>query len=322
MYSAVQRLTSNKLLFSAFIVFICYALLRIIALFVHQPVLLSGENFSFNGNQVRYVCKGQGAPYVFFESGYGDDSEAVWSSITEKLPESFTSCYYDRLGHGGSDDIPHNFTTEDKSQVQEALIQHVADDSSAVLVARSYGGIIARKTAARDKVNLAALILLDSAHENQHEILRGTFAPISVYVQAWQFADPLLGISDIKNLFKKYDSPVSQRLDQYFSSFRYAQVMLAYRNEGGFFTPLDDFDYDFGNLKMVVMSHDKEAYKASPRFYSMGDKWAAMQKSITALSDNAEHIVVDGATHDIPGDAPEAVIAKIVEIVDSVSDSG
>lgn len=123
MYSAVQRLTSNKLLFSAILVLICYALLRIIALFVHQPVLLSGEYFSFNGNQVRYVCKGQGAPYVFFESGYGDDSEAVWSSITEKLPESFTSCYYDRLGHGGSDDIPHNFTTEDKSQVQEALIQ-------------------------------------------------------------------------------------------------------------------------------------------------------------------------------------------------------
>lgn len=259
---------------------------------------------------------------MFFESGYGDDSEAVWSAITEKLPESFTSCYYDRLGHGGSDDIPRNFTTDEKSQIQEALIQHVAGENSAVLVARSYGGIIARKTAARDKINLAALLLLDSAHENQHEILRGTFSPISAYVQAWQFADPLLGISDIKSLFKKYDSPISQRLDQYFSSFRYAQVMLAYRNEGGFFTPIDDFNYDFGNLKMVVMSHDKEAYKAAPRFYRVGDKWAAMQKSIAELSDNSEHIVVDGATHNIPGDAPEAVISKIAEIVGFVSKSG
>ena len=67
------------------------------------------------------------------------------------------------------------------------------------------------------------------------------------------------------------------------------------------------------------MSHDKEAYKAAPRFYSIGDKWAEMQKSIAQLSKNSEHIVVKGATHNIPGDAPEVVISKIIETVVSVS---
>ncbi|GLX80429.1 alpha/beta hydrolase [Thalassotalea insulae] len=319
MSSTYQRFFSNKLTLAMLIIFSIYLLLRAIAFFVHQPIHLSGDYFSFEGKQVRYVCKGSGNPYVFFESGYGDDSEEVWSSISEQLPRTFTSCYYDRLGHGGSDNIPTDFTTNQKAQLQASLIQHVAGDNPVIIVARSYGGIIARHTAARANSNLAALILLDSAHENQHEILRGTFSPIATHMQVWHYADPILGISDIKNLFKKYDSSLAQRLDQYFSSFRYARVMSAYRNEGGFFTPLEDFNYDFGNLKMVVMSHDREAYKAAPRFYSVGDKWAEMQKSIVQLSHNSEHIVVKGATHNIPGDAPEVVISKIIETVGIVS---
>ncbi|TMN33220.1 alpha/beta hydrolase [Pseudoalteromonas sp. S2755] len=319
MSSIYQRFFLSKLTLAILIIFSIYILLRTIAFFVHQPIPLSGDYFSFEGKQVRYVCKGSGNPYVFFESGYGDDSEQVWSSISEQLPQTFTSCYYDRLGHGGSDDIPTDFTTKQKAQLQASLIQHVAGDNSVIIVARSYGGIIARHTAAITNSNLAALILLDLAHENQHEILRGTFSPIATHVQIWHYADPILGISDIKNLFKKYDSSLAQRLDQYYSSFRYAQVMSAYRNEGGFFTPLEDFNYDFGNLRMVVMSHDREAYKTAPRFYNVGDKWAEMQKSIAQLSRNSEHIVVKGATHNIPDDAPDVVISKIIETVDIMS---
>lgn len=316
---SLKRLPSNKLAVVTLAVIACYLLLRIVAYFVHQPIPLLGDYFSFNGKQVRYVCKGNGEPYVFFESGYGDDSEEVWASISEQLPKTFTSCFYDRLGHGGSDNIPSDFTREDKAELQASLIQYVAGDSPVIIVARSYGGIIARHTAAKGGINLAALILLDSAHENQHEILRGTFSPIASHVQAWHYADPILGISDIKNLFKHYDSPLAERLSQYYSSFRYANVMAAYRSEGGFFTPLADFNYDFGDLKLVVMSHDREAYKAAPRFYNVGDKWAEMQKSIAKLSRNSEHIVVKDATHNIPGDAPEAVISKIVETVNHIA---
>lgn len=117
MSSILLRFTSNKLTFTALIVLCIYILLRAIAFLVHQPIPLSGDYFSFEGKQVRYICKGSGNPYVFFESGYGDDSEEVWSSISEQLPETFTSCYYDRLGHGGSDDIPTDFTTSQKAQL-------------------------------------------------------------------------------------------------------------------------------------------------------------------------------------------------------------
>ena len=321
MSSVYHRVYSNKLLFTTAIIVCCYLLLRAIAFYQYQTIDLSGSYFTFNGKEVRYLCKGHGEPYVFFETGFGSDSEETWSSIVKELPENFTACYYDRLGHGGSDDVSLTFTTDEKSQLQESLILHIAGESPVILVAHSYGGIIARRTAARANINLAALILLDSAHENQHEIMRGKFDPIPEYVKVFQYVNAALGLTDIKNIFKEYDSPISKRLDQYYSSFSYAHVLSTYRNEKGLYTPLEDFNYDFGELRMLVLSHDSKVYAESPRFSQLADYWPQMQKSIAELSDNSEHIIVKGATHNIPADSPNVVISKITETVTLVSKS-
>ena len=318
MHSLYRRISSSKLLLAISLIVICYVILRSIAWYKHESFVLPGEYFTFQDKNVRYLCQGSGHPYVILEPGFGNDSEEVWSSITQQLPSTFTTCYYDRLGHGGSDNVPTNFTTEQKSQLQESLIKHIAGDKPVVLVAKSYGGIIARRTAARGNINLAALILLDSAHENQHEILRGTFSPISDTVKNLQYINAALGFYEIKNIFNEYNSDMSKRLAQYYAGFRWAHVLSTYRNEKGFFTPLEDFNYDFGDLKLLVMSHDREAYASNPRFYSVGEKWAKMQQSLAKLSTNSEHMVVKGATHDMTGDAPGVVIDKINETVEYV----
>ncbi|TMO57198.1 alpha/beta fold hydrolase [Pseudoalteromonas phenolica] len=312
----VHRIKSNKVLFTFLLILCIYILLRLIAFIQHQTIKLPGQYFSYKNKQVRYLCKGNDAPFVFFETGFAADSEQSWDIITKALPNDFTSCYYDRLGHGGSDNVPVTFTTNEKSALQTALIKHIAGNKPVVLVAHSYGGIISRRTAAKNEINLAALILLDSAHEYQHEIMRGKFDPIPDSVKNLQYLNAAFGLSDIKNIFKHYDSPMQKRLDQYYGSFRYAHVLSSYRHEKGFYTPLEKFDYDFGNLKMLVISHDKQAYAKNPRFFSMTEQWQDMQKSIAALSNNSEHIIATGATHNIPADAPDLVIKKIRETVE------
>ena len=321
MSSLFQKISSSKLLISTLIILSCYLVLRALALFLTKPINLPGNYFSYVGKQVRYVCKGSGSPYVFFETGFGSDSEVTWSGIVNALPETFTACYYDRLGHGGSDDVPPTFTTDEKAKLQASLIQHVAGDKPVILVAHSYGGIIARRTAATANINMAALVFLDSAHENQHSIMRGKLDPISDSVMIWQYVNAALGLSDIKRIFAQHDSPTDERLAQYYAGFRYAHVLSTYRNEKGFYTPLEAFNYDFGTLRTVVLSHDSEAYADTPRFSQVTDDWAEMQKSIAGLSANSEHIIVKGATHNIPGDSPEVVVAKIIETVGYVSSS-
>ncbi|QTH64534.1 alpha/beta hydrolase [Psychrosphaera ytuae] len=326
MVSLRQRLTSNKLLLSIALLILIYGVLRGLTAVQTQTFETPGEYFDYQNYAVRYVCQGQNAPFVIFETGFGSDSEQTWSPIFDKLaesPKSFTACYYDRLGHGGSADVPTDFTTDDKSQLQQALIKHIAKDQPVVLVAKSYGGIIARRTLARNQlnhqINLQSLILLDSAHENQHGIMRGKLDPISDSVKNWQYANALVGFTAIKNLFKHYDNATDKRVDHYYSSFRYAHVLSTYRNEKGFYTPLSEFNYDFGDLKLVVLSHDPEAYANNPRLSAVSKDWAEMQASIAALSKNSVHIVVKGSTHNMSADAPDFIVAKVLESVDEVA---
>lgn len=318
--SLVKRISSNKLVFSLAFIAAMYVLLRAVALFQYQEVPFKGKYFTFNDKQIGYVCKGDGGPYVIFETGFGSDSEQTWSAIQQDLPESFTSCYYDRLGHGYSDQVPTTFTTDEKSQVQEALIKHIGGDNPVIIVAKSYGGVIARRTMARGNLNLAAVIFVDSAHEYQHEIMRGKFDPIPEYVKVFQYVNAALGLTDIKNIFKQYDSLMEKRVDQYYSSFKWAHILSTYRNEKGLYTPLADYNYDFGNLKMVVLSHDSEVYADSPRFSQLAEFWPSMQKSIVALSNNSEHIIVKGASHNMTADRPDFLVAKISEIAAGVAE--
>ena len=293
-----------------------YVFLRIIV-YIQSPAQTSvGSTFSYLGNSVHYVCQGEGEPVVFFETGFGSDSEETWSGVLSELPASFTSCYYDRLGYGGSDDVPTDFTTEDKSRLQEALISHIANERPVILVAHSYGGVIARRTISRDQLNLHSVIFLDSAHENQHGLLRGKLEPIPSSAVTQAYANAIFGLSDIRNLFVDFESELSERLANYYGSLRWAHVLSSYTSEKGFFTPLASLNYDFGKLKLVVLTHDDQAYINNKRFYEIGPQWLQMQQSIASLSDNAELIVAEGATHNIPGDRPDLIIQHILQAVE------
>ena len=170
-----------------------------------------------------------------------------------------------------------------------------------------------------NRINLQSLILLDSAHENQHGILSGKLDPIPDSVKNWQYANAIVGFAAIRNLFKSYDNPTDKRVDQYYSSLRYAHVLSTYRNEKGFYTPLTEFNYNFKDLKLVVLSHDPEAYANNPRFSAVTKDWAEMQASIASLSNNSIHEVVKGSTHNMSADAPEVVIAIVLESIEEIT---
>ncbi len=292
-----------------------YILLRVSA-YLHNPgATFTGSTFSYSGYDIRYECKGSGEPVVFFETGFGSDSEATWSGITSELPDTFTSCFYDRLGYGGSDDVPTNFTTIDKALLQESLIRHIAGDRPVILVAHSYGGIISRRSVSRNTLNIHSVIFLDSAHENQHGILQGKLEPIPSSVEMHAYANAIFGLSDIRNMFINFDSALSERLAYYYGSIKWAHVLSTYTNEEGFFTPLEALNYDFDDLKLVVIAHDDQAYINNKRFYEAGPQWSQMQQSIAALSDNSELIVAEGATHNVPADRPDLVIQYIMSSV-------
>ena len=312
---SLPKTITRSLILLIGVTLILYVFLRIFVYLQRPDATLTGSTFSYLDTDIRYVCKGSGEPVVFFETGFGSDSETTWSGIISELPDTFTSCYYDRLGYGGSDDVPTDFTTNDKSLLQESLISHIASDRPVIIVAHSYGGIISRRSISRNKLNIHSVIFADSAHENQHGILRGKLEPIPSSAKTLAYADAIFGLSDIRNIFVDFDSAESERLAHYYGSLRWAHVLSTYTNEKGFFTPLEELNYDFDDLKLVVLSHDDQAYNNNKRFYEAGPQWSQMQKSIADLSDNSELIIAEGATHNIPADRPDLLIKYIMKSV-------
>ncbi len=103
---------------------------------------------------------------VILEAGTGDTSE-VWSAVQKQVEQFATVCSYDRLGVGKSDKVPVERTADEIVSDLHELLHTVSVPQPYIMVGHSIGGIYVRKYAALYPGEVAALVLVDSAHEEQ-----------------------------------------------------------------------------------------------------------------------------------------------------------
>ena len=97
----------------------------------------------------------------------GSFSSEVWNRIQEPLSTSARVCSFDRAGVGKSDPSPRPQTAEEIVADIYAFLREAREEPPYVLVGHSVGGIYARMFAARFPESVGAIILIDSAHEEQ-----------------------------------------------------------------------------------------------------------------------------------------------------------
>jgi hypothetical protein len=112
-------------------------------------------------------CTGKAAgPTVILEAGTGDTSE-VWSAVQTEVEKFANVCSYDRLGLGRSDKLAVAHTADETVADLHGLLHAASIHEPYVLVAHSIGGIYTRKYAALYPAEVAGVVLVDSAHEEQ-----------------------------------------------------------------------------------------------------------------------------------------------------------
>jgi pimeloyl-ACP methyl ester carboxylesterase len=121
-----------------------------------------------DGPQLRMLIAGGGGPAVVFEQGLGAQLE-YWERTQTAVSRFTTTLSYDRAGNGGSSE---GALPRDGRQV--ALELHAALRNSGVpppyvLVGHSLGGLFARIYAATYPEDLAALVLVDPARDDEWE---------------------------------------------------------------------------------------------------------------------------------------------------------
>ena len=158
-------------------------------------------------------CRGEGAPAVVIVAG-AKASAADWTEAVPGKPDVFAAvagftrvCAYDRPGTpfgeapSRSDPVPQPATAADAADDLHALVAAAGIATPVVLVAHSYGGVIARLYARTWPDEVAGMVLVDALSEG----LRAAETP-----EEWAIQRVLLS-GDMTETLKLY--PEIEQLD-------------------------------------------------------------------------------------------------------------
>ncbi len=125
-----------------------------------------GRSFDIGGRTLNISCKGTGGPVVVFESG-GAGPGIAWESTQTEVARFTEVCWYDRAGEGWSDAGPYPRTSSQIAKDLHALLQRASVPPPYVLAGASFGGVNARVYAGIYPNDVAGIVLIDSADEDE-----------------------------------------------------------------------------------------------------------------------------------------------------------
>ena len=238
------------------------------------------------------TTSGHGSPVVVLETGLGAES-AEWGAVQRALSTHARVCRYDRAGRGASDAAVSPRGPSELVADLHALLRRAELAPPYVLVGHSLGGLLARLFAQRHPDDVAGLVLVDAMHQSQFDVFGEAFPP------------PRVG-----------EPPALREAREFWSggwrdprSTREGIDLVAACEQARAIASL-------GDLPIHVLSAGTflrqplipEALRAP-----LQDRWDALQRTFLTLSSRATQTRVETSGHFIQRDAPNAVVAAVVE---------
>lgn len=258
-----------------------------------------GSIINIAGAGLHVYCSGpEDAPPVFLETGMGVVSDA-WSRVHHDLAQDHRVCRYDRAGTGHSDPFDGAKDAGATADRLAALADAVGIEGPMVITGHSYGGLVARVFAHRFPERAAALVLVDSAHEEMGERL----PPLGR-----EMVEDILGAFDTLRLMNRFgvlrivgapapwmgglDNEARERAAAVYASVSHmraaAEEAEAWRD--GTSTEQAQAIDSFGDLPMTVLvaGHYPD---------ELVEPWRALQQDLAGLSTRSRLVFVSEADH-------------------------
>lgn len=135
-----------------------------------------GEAVDVNGTTMNLDCRGTGSPTVVLEAGLGESS-LTWSEVAPAVAAHTRVCAYDRPGYGWSEAAEGPHDADAQAQRLRALLAAADEPGPYVLVAHSYGSLIARLLAAAEPEAVAGLLLVEPTNDRTAAADGAAFLP-------------------------------------------------------------------------------------------------------------------------------------------------
>ena len=126
--------------------------------------------------RIAYQQAGSGDVTLLLEAG-GSAGIDDWDPVFDSLSRHARVIRYARVGNGRSTAITRHFTSEQYAGHTLALLDVLKITEPVVLVAHSYGGLVARAFAAAYPARVRALMLIDPSSEHDVDIMRAIDLP-------------------------------------------------------------------------------------------------------------------------------------------------
>lgn len=123
------------------------------------------EAFTVNGHELHVWCSGGPGPTVVFEAAVGGD-HTLWP-IAVRIRDEAYACVYDRPGNGDSPPPDKPMTAKSDAADLHELVATDDIPGPIVIVAHSYGGLIALIEAVEHPDDVAGVVLIDASHPDQ-----------------------------------------------------------------------------------------------------------------------------------------------------------
>ena len=290
-----------------------------------------GKPIDIGQRSLNLHCAGYGAPPAVLIAGAGTPGVA-WTGIEGRIAPFTQTCWADRAGEGWSDPAPFPLTSASDAKDLRDALRNAGVSPPYVLVGHSLGGLDARVFAALYPDDVAGMVLVDSAHEE--EPLRAPKAYLGHVAPQWLWhplhllfaAAARLGVIRLTSPSPRsfpVGAPVST--EQMVDALRRRPQAIASSASRGLVASTSYSEAHaapgIGNRPLIVLTRGKSPKPSGdPTFdrdvAAYENAWQhEMQPQFLRLSTNSRQIIVRESGHMIPEEAPDVVISAVREIV-------
>lgn len=245
-------------------------------------------------------CQGSGLPAVILDSGLGGSS-LEWSRVQPILARNHRVCAYDRAGYGWSEGGPLPRTSERIVFELNALLRNAAIPPPFILVGHSFGGLNVRLYASYFPDQVAGLVLVDAAHEDQFDkmAMRGDLGSLPVGGNFF-----LTSVPDVPHNLPASVYGLAREMNAQYKTHR------AFRGE------LSAFRVSAAQIKqatvsdaipVAVLTRGRRVWPDTDAGERMEIAWRELQIDLVRNGRVSRHIVAERSGHYVHLDQPELI---------------
>ncbi|HWH57909.1 MAG TPA: alpha/beta hydrolase [Terriglobales bacterium] len=282
-----------------------------------------GRSYDIGGRRLNLYCSGEGSPTVIFESNGGIPGFR-WVRLQREVASFTRACWYDRAGLGWSDPGPFPNHSDSIAHDLHDLLAAAKIGSPYILVGHAIGGFDVRVFRSFFPDVVAGLVLVDPTNEdmsvhihNHNELYR----PMVMFILG------TLSRVGLLRLLQGEPGPPQHGWDQHewntlirLSRSRKARLAAAQELPIWVNGELARAGSCYGKMPMIVLSAGIQDQEEDPKLDHNHGWKMQLHERLAHLSSAGEHVIVPSG-HDIPDEAPEAVVAAIKKVTQEAKDA-